>query len=169
MPRDLTAALRAAMASENPSEIVVFCIEINHPQILADLGVPLRLTSNGVPVTADGILYTPYAFRVTLADDDADQLPVVSLDLDAIGLSQTLIAELRALSSAPMVTVRLASFTDDPTAAVIELEQLPFRWASVEGTATRLSGELRLDEDFLDQIVPGFSFIPSDGFDDVLP
>lgn len=149
--RNLTAKFKAAAAAEHTSEILLWLLEITHP----DLAAPIRIVNDKQSYLHNGNTYSPFPFSLDLPDAQQGNIPTGVLTIDNVDLSiQT---ALRTVSSPPTVnvTAALASQPDVP-----ELPTIPFLikdWtADNESVTATLSFTLPSNETYpMHHIDPG--------------
>lgn len=68
---------------------------------------PLRLVNNNEPFISRGMEFLPYPFDLTLPEDNAETLPVVTLQISNI--ASEIIEAIRGFSVAPQIDIELVS------------------------------------------------------------
>lgn len=139
MPRELSAAARAALFAQHTDECPVTLITVEHPALPA----PLRLCDQPVNVISRGMEFVAFPFRIVLPTDLEDQPPTATLVLDNISREMT--AWLRPLTTPALclIEIVLASSPDVVEAQWPEMRFAQNRWPP--GGAT-IEIELGLDD-----------------------
>lgn len=141
--RLLSPTFLRAMHAQESAEVLLPLVRLSH----ADWDDDVRLVPDWQPITHQGEEYIPYAFEITLPDDDAEGVPVLRWVADNV--SRELVILLRAVTD--KITARvvwvLASQPDFVEAGPFEVEM-----TAVEYDAQSLSGTMQvepiLDEPF---------------------
>lgn len=148
--RLLSPAFLRAIHGQESAEVLLPLVRLSHPSWADDV----CLVPDWQPIMHQGQEYTPYAFEITLPDDDAEGLPVLRWVADNVG--RDLVMLLRAVTdkiSARVVWV-LASQPDLVEAGPFEIEM-----TAVEYDAQTLSGTMQI-EPILDEPFGYFAMAP---------
>jgi len=111
----------------------VTLLTIAHPQLTQ----PIRMTSNTQSITSRGNTFMPFWFEVALPDQLSNEIPRITLALDAV--DQSIIQALRAARGEPTVTIELV-LASQPDTVEVSAQDLPMRAFSF--TATSVECEL---------------------------
>ena len=84
MPRNYSAHFRDRTGSSSGQE-PLYLLEITHPQ----LAVPVRVVNDNQDLVSNGNTFTAMAFRISLPDDVAQQMPRAQLAIDNVGRELT--------------------------------------------------------------------------------
>lgn len=84
MPRNYSAHFRDRTGASSGQE-PLYLLEITHPQ----LAVPVRVVNDNQDLVSNGNTFTAMAFRISLPDDVAQQMPRAQLAIDNIGRELT--------------------------------------------------------------------------------
>lgn len=136
MRTTLSAAALEAMHSVSTSEVLLPLVKLSQ-DAWAD---SIRIVPNHEPITHLGEEYLPYAFDITLPDEESEGVPVLNWVADNV--DRTITAALRAVTGyvkAEVVWV-LASSPDHIEIALAELELRAF-----EFDAQQISGTLGVE------------------------
>lgn len=147
--RALTATSRKAIFDQNTGEVFLILLEIDHD----DFTTPIRVVNNYDDVTSNSDVYTAYPFEIVLPKENA-QISKATLSIDNV--SQTIIEEIRNLTTAPSVTLTIVLASDPDT---IEVGPFYFSLTSVIYDAMVIRGELNY-ENILQQVYPKEDFNP---------
>lgn len=161
MPRELSNAAKAAMYSQETSEVFIILLTITHPNFDHDIRVcsdPFEdLPDAGVKgIISRGLefLYLPFSISLPIQDDS--QISRASLSIDNI--SREIVAGVRSADSALSITVEivLASAPDD-----VEISVEDYRLERVTYDSMQISGDISLEYYDLEPF-PSKRFTPSD-------
>lgn len=97
---------RTAAFAPETGEVLISLLTIEHE----DLAEPLRLCNNSANLWSRGELYLALPFTLTLPDDSEENPPEARITLDNI--SRELVAVIRSITTAPMVTLELVRSGD---------------------------------------------------------
>lgn len=152
MPRDVSAAARAALYAGQTGEVFVVLLDVEHPSFVA----ALRVCSDNRPTVSGGNTYEPFPFDITLPDENEEAPPRVTLRIDNV--DRRVVSEIRRIVGAParvIVRVVLASSPDTVEAGPFEftLRDVSYDAQAVEGTL--------MFEDILNEPFPSDTFTPS--------
>jgi phage-related protein len=150
MSRDISQDFREAIYAQETNEVFLVLITIDH----ADLDDPLRLVNNSVSVVSRGNTYYAAPIQVVLPTDAEGEVPRARLVVDNV--DRTIVAAVRAISSAPTVTLEIVKGSDLDTveAAYNDLQLKDVRYDSLV-----VEGELN-QENFLTEPFPSGAFTP---------
>ena len=155
MSRTTSTALRQMAHAQETGQVLVALIEISHSLIV---GGPLRLVQDVKPLVSSGNTYTAFPFEIVLPDDNVEASPRVKLVIDAV--DQSIMTAIRSMppGEPPTISVSLV-LASQPD--VVEMAMTGMLLRSVTGSATRIEGELLIDEEDLQRFPEG-SFTPFD-------
>jgi len=148
MPLDATA-VESALSHETDKTWALI-MKIDH----ADLGSPILLALSDDPITSNGDLYQPAAFRVDWPQDHANDAPRVRVAVENTNLD--MVVAVRTITSAPSFTmsVVLKSSPDDIQAQAANMTLKNPTW-----DANWVAGELSYEDIFNAQV--GRTFVPA--------
>lgn len=148
--RLLSPAFLRAIHGQESDQVLLPLVRLSHPDWADDV----RLVPNWEAIRHQGEDYLPYAFEITLPDDDAEGLPVLRWVADNV--SRELVMLLRAVSDkiAARVVWVLASQPDFVEAGPFEVEMV-----AAEYDAFTLSGTMQI-EPILDEPFGYFTMTP---------
>lgn len=120
----VSAAGAAAMAAEQTGEEFVTLVTIDHE----DLASPIRVCDQEPDLVSRGNTFVAFPFQIVLPEDRDDELPRSSIQVDCV--DRTILAAIRALTSAPTVTVEcvLRSQPDTLEYGPFEMTLRPIRY-----------------------------------------
>ena len=149
----MTVSARAILAINAPetSEAFIWLLTITH----ADLTPTIRLANNSRNIRSRGLVFTAFPFDVTLANDEQDRPPRISVSI--INVSRTISASLEGLDGNPTVDLEMVMAA---TPNVLEASLPGFDLVGQRYNWLRFSGTLGL-EDFLQEPYPDMRFSPS--------
>lgn len=126
MPRNLPAILKSAAMGESIGEAFVLLMEISH----FTLPVPLRFTSDVVPVIIGSATYLPYPFVYDQPDVVSGGIPTPVLTIANVDL--TILAQLRSFDTKPVINLSAAIASDPESEILPWVSFLPydFDWDS---------------------------------------
>lgn len=133
----LTPTAVAELSAQETGTAWLVLLTISHP----DMPVPLRMTSDHVPTTSGGQVYTPYPFEVSPPDDVEGRAPMATLRVD--NTSQQVIAVLRGLEKPPSVTIQIVR-ASDPNVVEVIYDGLELRGENYDIGA--ITGKLTVDD-----------------------
>lgn len=134
--RVLSPVFLDAINAQESGEVLLPLVKLSH----ADWASDIRLVPDWQELTHGGEIYSPFAFEVTLPDDEDQGIPVLRWSADNV--SQELIVPLRSVTGkidARVVWV-LASQPDTVEAGPFDLAIL-----SVEYDATTIGGTMSVE------------------------
>lgn len=152
MSRNVSAAARAALYSQQTGEVFLELISVEHE----DLAEPMRFVYNTEEIVHLGNTYYPAAFRYEAAGDVEGQARSARLTIGNI--DRQIVEVIRSIKSPPTIvaTVVMASSPD-----VIEVGPYTYILRDVKYNAHIISGEL-YDGDNGQVAVPGLTYTPYD-------
>lgn len=151
MSRTTSATFKQAAFAQETAEAVIVLIQIDHPT----LSDPIRLSSDGADTIHNGDTYVSYPFNLSLPDDPQEGLTKGQLTVDNVG--RDIVPWLRAMASAPTVTIKVVLASDPDT---VEAEFTNFELTNVSYDAQTITGDLGITT-FMNEPYPGGSFLPS--------
>lgn len=152
MPRILSPAAAQSVLAANTSEVWVAALRITHPSM-----EPIRIVNDSIPmVRADG-MYLPWAFEVSLPDDNQDANPNVTLTIDNVDLE--IANKIRTLEGDPPKCTFEVLLVSQPD----RVEVGPFDFSILDASIDMTTIEVKLgyEEDFLNQSVPAQIYSPA--------
>lgn len=147
----MSTAARQAVNAQQTGEVFLFLVTIDQD----DLGGPIRLVNNSVTITSNGYVYTAFPFRITLPDENEENIANAKLTICAV--DQSVITAIRSMSSPGTVEVSVI-LADSPD--TIEAGPMLFTMRNVVYTVETITADL-IFEDMLDIRIPGISFTPN--------
>ena len=147
----VSSTFKAAFFAASTDEVPLVIVEIDHD----DFDAPIRCVNNFTDITSGGDVYTAFPFTFRFPPHSSDELPLASITISAI--DQTIIQEIRAISTRPTVTVSLILASDPDT---IEAGPYEFKLTNVEYDIFQITGGLGYD-DFFDEPYPGDKYTPA--------
>ncbi len=149
MSRTLSSAAIASLLAQETSEAWLILLAISH----ADM-TTIRVTSDGVDTVSNGDTYIAFPFEIMMPSEQSDQMAKVVLRIDNI--DQTIIAEIRALTNEPTVSMSVVMASDPDT-----IEAGPFEFSLKGASYNQFTIEGNLSfEDILNEAFPADSFTP---------
>ena len=130
--RTLSTTLLREHIRQETSETILLLVELTHP----DFASPLRYVRDWQAVTSGGLTYQPRALEITLPDEEAERLPVVTLVLDNV--EQDAIAALRAVTGLVSAALRLV-LASAPDTVEIEVSGMEVWQMSFDDTELSLT------------------------------
>jgi hypothetical protein len=156
--RALSPAAREAAFAQETAEAFLALLVIEYPTLEA----PLRFVNNVEDVySTAGDAATPQQyfgcpFQIALPAERDDQLPSVTIAIDNV--DQQIVAALRSLTSAPMLTLYIVLASTPNT---VEAGPFRFRLTSAQYNAQQVTGYLAFP-DVLNEPFPWRTFTPGD-------
>lgn len=151
MSRTLSAAAAAAAFAQQTGEAMLFLVKISH----ADWGSDVCMVNNNVDIVSSGTTYTAFPFDISMPPDNAEREARTTLKV--CNVSREIIVLLRALSTAPTVTVSLVLGSTPDT-----VEAGPWAFTATDYGYDQFSIEATLAyEDVLSEPIPKDTFNPS--------
>lgn len=98
--RTLSLATIQALTAQETGEAFFYLIDISHPDI-----VTKRFVNNKSEIIAHGETYTPYAFDITIPDEDEGAIQRVRLRIDNI--DREIVLAVRQISTPATFTIRV--------------------------------------------------------------
>jgi hypothetical protein len=100
----------------------------------------LKLVNNTeMVIRGKGDTYLPYPFKITLADDDAEKLPTLQLEIDNV--DKLLIEAIRGLEEPPTMKLELV-LASNPKVVELAIDHLILR--SIQYNAMSITGTLEV-------------------------
>lgn len=134
--RLLSPTFLRAIHAQDSEQVLLPLVRLSHP----DWDDDVRLVPDWQPIMHQGAEYIPYAFEITLPDDDAEGLPVLRWVADNV--SREIVMLMRGVTD--KITARvvwvLASTPDFIEAGPFDVEM-----AAVEYDAQTLSGTMQIE------------------------
>lgn len=150
--RSLSATAKRAIFAGQTGEVFVFLLTLSH----ASLELPIRVCSDAVSTTSNGVEFVPYPFNLVLPDETDNVAPQVTLEIDNI--DREIVAAVRRATGSPIdveLSIVLASQPD-----AIEAGPFNFKLRSVTYDKLVVSGTLQY-EDLLNEPFPGDTMTPT--------
>ena len=149
-------ALQAMLAQET-GEVFLCCLTISHPNLDAPFYLvndynPLVRTVNDAAVT-----FQPFAFDVSLPNEQEDQLPQVAVTIDNI--DNAILVAIRTIpGERPKITleVLLASQPDTVEAGPFNFSILAINYSDVS-----IQGSIGFEDDLLNTAFPADTYTPT--------
>ncbi len=151
MSRSLTSITRQALNAPETGEVFLILLTLSH----TSLGVPIRVTSDNVTTVSRGNSFIPFAFDLTLPDDQENANPRAKLVIDNV--DRSIVAALRSIATAPTETIEVIRAADPD---VVEARFLDFKLTNVTYDSQRVEGDLTI-EDFTAEPYPAGLFTPN--------
>lgn len=134
-----TAAVSATqeMSAASTDTAWLVLLTLSHEEMASEI----RVTSDGVPTLSRGYNYSPFPFDIILPDDVEGQPPQAQLRID--NTTQEIIAELRNLTTPPLLTVEIVrSISPD----IVEYGWVGLRWTASSYDKNVITGTLTVDD-----------------------
>jgi len=151
MSRTISSATRQAFNAAETGEAFLVLLTLNH----ADLGAPIRVTSDAVTTVSRGNSFVAFPFDLVLPDDQDGRSPHAKLVIDNV--DRQIVQAVRNASSAPTVLIEIIRAASPDT---VEAQFVDFRLRNVSYDAQRVEGILTI-EDFTAEPFPAATFSPS--------
>lgn len=150
MSRSVSSTFKSTAFGSQTSEAYIVLLTIDHEE----MDEPFYVTSNGVEVISNGVLFYPYPFTITLPDDTERPFSQGRLTIDTV--SQTMVAA-RWFNTPVTITIQIVLASDPDT---VEIEFPDFELTDLTYDDQTISGNLSI-ESFVEEPFPGDAFIPS--------
>jgi hypothetical protein len=151
MPRSVTLTARQALYAQETGEAFLVLLTMDH----ADLGAPIRVSSDAVDTVSRGNTFLAFPFQLSLPDDTDDRPPRARLTIDNV--DRTIVQTLRQISSAPTVLIEVVRGADPNT---VEAAFPDFELSNASYDVLTVQGDLTL-ESFLREPYPAARFTPA--------
>lgn len=151
MSRNITTTTRQAIYGAETGEAFVILLTLSHENLAA----PIRISSDGVDTESRGEVFVAYPFDLTLPDDEESRSSRARLVIDNV--DRQIIAALRGLSSAPVLTMEIVR---GAAPDVVEAVFSDFRLINVTYDSQVIEADMGI-EDFTAEPYPAASFSPS--------
>jgi len=149
MGRSIDQIFRSAAYAPETGEAGIILLEISHPE----LNPTIYLAGNAQIVTSHGNDYLPYPFNIVLPNEQSDQMPTATIEIDNI--HHGILKGLRALSTPPSIGLHIVVASDpDKWQLSLDLTMIQAKYDQLTISCT-LSWEKYLDEPY-----PGHSVTP---------
>ena len=150
MPRLLSPAFLQALMAPDTAEVVLCFLTLEH----ASLAEPIRVVNDLVDHEVSGQTWQGYPFALTLAVDDGETQPAMTLEIDNV--DRRIVEAVRQVTGPILVRVRFALASQPATT---ELESDAFTVQHARYNAMTVTGRLGV-EDVMNEAVPGRTFNP---------
>lgn len=145
-------ALRAMLAQET-EEVFLVCLTIAHPS----LSTPFLLVNDYNPLARSAGTFEPFAFDISLPNEQDDQLPQVTMTIDNI--DNEILRAIRTLTGVrPKVTMELVLASSPDT---VEAGPFKFTILSINYTDASIQGTIGFEDDFLNTAFPADTYTPT--------
>jgi len=151
MARSVTDTFKAAVFTQNTDEAFLVLITIDH----TDLTTPIRLSSDTVDTTSNGLVYVAYPFTLSLPSDPETGVTRGRFTIDNV--AQDYIAAIRSINTPPTVGIQIILASDPDT---VEVEFSDFQMVNIDYDKDIISADLSIDY-FMTEPYPGDVFLPS--------
>lgn len=135
------------MAITNSFKQEAFLQETDEPYLILltvahdDIAPSIRVVDNNEDITSNGNLFTKFAFDMELPDSREGASPRARVSID--GVSREISEAIRTIDSAATIQIEIIRATDPD---VLEMNWAPMSLRNVRWDASRISGELVLEE-----------------------
>lgn len=144
-------ALRAMLAQET-AEVFLVCLTISHPTFAE----PYRLVNDYNPLVRAAGTFTPFAFDVSLPNEQDDQLPQPTLTIDNI--DNTILKAVRTVPlPRPTITMEVVLASSPDT---VEAGPFEFSLLSAPYNDSTIQGVIGFEDDFLNTAFPAATYTP---------
>lgn len=140
-----------AMLSDSTDEVFLACVTLDHASM-----TPIRVVNNTQNLTRAAGEFLAFPFEIELPADGEDAVVQVQLRIDNV--DRQIVQALRALDSAPSVTLEVVLASSPDT-----VEGGPFEFAlkSADYNAIVVTGTLGYEDELLNEPYPGDTFTPT--------
>jgi Domain of unknown function (DUF1833) len=141
------------MLAQETGEVFLFCLTISHPTLAA----PYYLVNDYNPLVRTAGTFQPFAFDVSLPNEQEDQLPQVTMTIDNIDN-----AILQAIRNIPgqrpkvLMEVVLASSPN-----TVEAGPFNFSILHINYTDASIQGSIGFEDDLLNTAFPADTYTPT--------
>lgn len=150
MSRSLTQTQRGELHAVGVETEWLQLVTITH----ADLAAPIRIVDRRADIVSRSNTFTAWPFSIEQPEEDQDSLPTATLRVDVI--DRTILSQLRALDSAPVVTLEVIRDVA-PDTVIAGPWEFKVGSAAVDPVGATLQ---LLPEDTLDEPYPGHTYTP---------
>ena len=145
-------ALRAMLAQET-GEVFLICLTIAHPTLAA----PYLLVNDQVELVRAAGTFQPFAFDISLPNEQDDQLPQVTMTIDNI--DNEILRAIRSLSGQrPKVTMELVLASSPDT---VEAGPFNFSILNIDYDDAKIQGAIGFEDDLLNTAFPADTYTPT--------
>lgn len=145
------------MLAQETGEVFLCCLTISHPTLSAPFYLvndynSLARTVNGAPVS-----FEPFAFDVSLPNEQEDQLPQVSVTIDNID-NAILVAIRNIPGERPKIRLEVLLASQPDT---IEAGPFDFSILNINYTDASIQGAIGFEDDLLNTAFPADTYTPT--------
>lgn len=151
MSTTLTETQRGELHAPQCATVWLHLVTITHDDLVA----PIRLVDDRADIVSRSNTYTAWPFEIELPGEDPESFPGATLSLCVV--DRTVLSQIRALSSAPAVTVEVIRQSAPDTVVVG-----PFSFDVASAQVSELGVTLALaHEPILNEPYPGLTYTPN--------
>jgi hypothetical protein len=145
-------ALRAMLAQET-GEVFLVCLTLNH----SSFSSPYLLVNDQKPLTRTAGTFQPFAFEVTLPNEQEDQIPQVSINID--NEDRSILQAVRTIGAErPTMKMEMVLASSPNT---VEAGPFNFSILNIQYDVGSIQGTIGFEDDFLNTAFPAESYTPS--------
>ena len=151
--RNVSQRALQAMLAQETGEVFLICITISHPT----LAVPYLLVNDYNPLQRTAGTFQPFAFDVSLPNEQDDKLPQVQMTIDNI--DNEILQAIRNIPGqrpAVMLEVVLASSPN-----TVEAGPFDFSILSINYSDATIQGTIGFEDDLLNTAFPADTYTPT--------
>lgn len=158
----ISTSFKRMLGAQNSGDSIIALVDIHHPDIDTNVDVDgnghFYATSDTVPTTSNGVVYTPYWFDLTLVNSSPDQPPKAQVVINAV--DQRVAAAIQEVNSPePRVTIYIVMGSDPD---YYQMTMSDFILQNAQGAMFQITCDLGL-ENLLQTNYPNVFFDP-EGF-----
>lgn len=101
MTRTLSGPAKAALIKRDNDDPFLVLLTVQHDGLLE----VLRVVNNNVAITSRGDVFQPFAFAISLPDENKDSIPKAKLEIQNI--DRQIIDFLHSVATPPMITIEI--------------------------------------------------------------
>ena len=150
--RTLSTRAIAQANALNGTDVWLVLLTVDHPTFPA----PYRFVRNNEDVVSRGETFTAYAFDMTLAVDDGETMPQVSITIDNV--TGDMIEVFRGAQGTPYVSIEIVLHTQPD---IIEMSLYDMKFDSVTIDQFQVSGNL-VAVNLMDTAFPSDTYLPTE-------
>jgi hypothetical protein len=145
-------ALRAMLAQET-GEVFLVCLTLNHSSFSA----PYLLVNDMQQLVRTAGTFQPFAFEVTLPNEQEDQVPQVQVTIDNV--DRSILQAVRTIGAErPAMTMEVVLASSPNT---IEAGPFNFSILNINYDVGQIQGTIGFEDDFLNTAFPADTYTPN--------
>jgi hypothetical protein len=151
--RNVSPTALKAMLAQETGEVFLICLTMSHPS----LNEPYLLVNDQVPLIRAAGTFQPFAFDVSLPNEQYDSLPQVTMTIDNID-TRILQAIRNLTGERPSVKMEVV-LASSPNR--VEVGPFSFNILSINYSDATIQGTIGFEDDLLNTAFPADSYTPT--------